>query len=54
VATATERFADMAPSYSARFAAYCAYRREALAASDPRASERYTVALGAELDVLEG
>jgi hypothetical protein len=47
----TERYRWKAPLYSARFAAYCAWRIERL--GDHRYADRYREALGAELESLE-
>ncbi len=52
--SATARFAAMAPLFSARTAAYCAYRMSALARSEPKVSARYADALRAEIAHLEG
>jgi thiamine kinase len=52
--SATARFAALAPLFSARLAAYCAYRTSALAHSEPHVSARYRRALHAEIEHLKG
>jgi hypothetical protein len=47
--SASARFFALAPLYSARTAAYCAYRMSALAHTEPSVSARYADALHAEL-----
>jgi hypothetical protein len=52
--SATSRFAALAPLFSARLAAYCAYRMSALEHSEPHVSARYRRALHAEIEHLKG
>jgi aminoglycoside phosphotransferase (APT) family kinase protein len=51
--SAAERTAALAPCYAARLAAYCGYRADALRDDAPAVSERYSVALAAELEFAE-
>ncbi len=46
--SAVERYPARAPLYHARISAYCAYRTEELASSDPATSARYAAALAAD------
>jgi aminoglycoside phosphotransferase (APT) family kinase protein len=52
--SATSRFAALAPLFSARLAAYCAYRMSVLVHSEPHVSARYRRALRAEIERLKG